>query len=176
VRFKGILVTVVILVGLLFAVINWQAVFTPLPVNLLLLSVDLPLGVVLLLALAAVSLLYFAISLFDRASQLRQMTQLERQLEGLRAKLDKRRLEEIDTLERAVSERGDALEQQLASSVKELSSAVQKGLTSLEERTEKRLEHLLERVVLVRDELAADIAQTEDLLRRELKGEAPDAG
>jgi hypothetical protein len=104
------------------------------------------------------------------------MTQLERQLEGLRAKLDKRRLEEIDTLERAVSERGDALEQQLASSVKELSSAVQKGLTSLEERTEKRLEHLLERVVLVRDELAADIAQTEDLLRRELKGEAPDAG
>jgi uncharacterized integral membrane protein len=176
VRFKGVLVTVVILVGLLFAVINWQAVFTPLPVNLLLLSVDLPLGVVLLLALAAVSLLYFAISLFDRASQLRQMTQLERQLEGLRAKLDKRRLEEIDTLERAVSERGDALEQQLASSMKELSSAVQKGLTSLEERTEKRLEHLLERVVLVRDELAADIAQTEDLLRRELKGEAPDAG
>ncbi|UCH25731.1 MAG: DUF1049 domain-containing protein [Trueperaceae bacterium] len=175
-RLKGTLVTIVLFLGLLFAVINWQAVFTPLPVNLLFFNADLPLGVVLLFALAVVSLLFFAISLFDRASQLRQITQLERQLESLRAKLDKRRLEEIETLERAVGQRSDALEQQLAEGVNGLSNTLQKELKALEERAETRLERLHERVVLVRDELAADIAQTEDLLRRELKGETPDAG
>ena len=69
-----------------------------------------------------------------------------------------------------------ALEQQLAEGVKGLSDTFQKELKALEERAETRLERLHERVVLVRDELAADIAQTEDLLRRELKGETPDAG
>lgn len=169
-RFRGIVLTLVVLLAALFAVVNWSLVITFVPINLLIATVQLPLAFVLLLTAVGVGLLFFTTSLLDRAGQLNRLTQLERQIENLQAKLDRRRLEEVETLERAYLTRCDALDEQLASGFARLEAAVREELTAAEARTGERLDDVKQRVVLVRNELAADIAEAEDTLVRRVQG------
>lgn len=172
-RLKGILITLVILLAFLFAAVNWQTVSASLPVNFLFFTVQLPLGFTLLVSAVVLSAIFFAVSLIDRAGQLRQITQLERQLETLRTKMDARRLEEIAQLEQTYVRRCDSLEAQLSSGLGRLESEMRESLASFEMRSKERLTELQERVVMVRNELAADIAEAEDTLQRQVKGELP---
>ncbi len=170
-RIKGILFTIVVLLGLLFAVSNWQTITTTLPLNLLFFSVQLPLGLTLLVAAVGLSAIFFAVSLLDRATQLRQITQLERQLDGLRGKLERRRLEEFEALEGIVNQRFDALGEKLDGSMTHFEEVLRDSLAEFELRDKERLAALETRVVLIRDELAADIAEAEDSLKRQARGE-----
>ena len=171
-RIRGTLLTVVVLLSLVFAVANWDAVTTNLPVFLLLARVDVPLGLVLLFVILGLTAFFFLASLFDRASQLRQVSALERQVEQLQAKLSRKRLEELESLAREVQERTTRLETTIEASREMLEQRLAKRLSDHELRTKDRLEAVTERVVVVRDELAADVAETEDLLRRLIEGRA----
>ncbi len=170
-RFRGILLTLVVLLAVLFSVVNWSVVVTSVPVNLLVATAQLPLGFMLLAVAVGLSLIFFATALFDRAGQLRRVTQLERQIEGLQAKMDQRRLVEVAQLEQAYLSRCDALEEQLASGLMRLEEVLGERLEAAETRTKERLEDVKERVVLVRNELAADIAEAQDTLTRRVQGE-----
>lgn len=170
-RFRGIVLTVVVVLAALFAALNWSVLVTSVPIDLLAVRLQLPLGFALLLLAVGLSLLFFATSLFDRAGQLRRVTQLERQIEGLQGKLERRRLDEVEQLERAYQARCDALDAQLAAGFTRIEAALHEELSASEARTHQRLDDVRERVVLVRNELAADIAEAEDALAKRVRGE-----
>jgi len=170
-RLKGMLITLVVLVGAVFAVSNWQTIFTNLPINLLFFTVSLPLGFMLLAAAVGLSAVFFLVSLIDRAGQLRQITVLERRIDTLQVKLEKRRVEEVGSLEAVLEKRVGELERQLESGMEHLEETLRESLAAFEMRSKERLQELEERVLLVRNELAADVAQVEDALRREVAGE-----
>jgi uncharacterized integral membrane protein len=179
-RVKGILLTLVVLLAALFAAINWGALTALLPVNLLFTTLDLSLGLVLLLVAVGLALTFFILALIDRAGQLHQVSGLERHLNAAQTKLEARRLAEMEALEATLLARLGDLERRLDSPPPaRLDADVTAQLGKIEERLEAlrrdqeaRLDAVLERVTLVRNELAADIAATEAALETHL-GRAP---
>jgi ABC-type multidrug transport system fused ATPase/permease subunit len=163
VRLKGILVTLVIVLGALFAVTNWQALMEGRSVSLLFFSVIVPLGMVLLVTAIAIAVTFFVISLVDRAGQLRQITHLEQQLEKAQKKLEQKRLEELEGLEERLSSRLDGLTDEVRD-VKGIERRIEEQQLLLREVFEQSADKLEERVLLVRNELAADIHQVEESL------------
>jgi uncharacterized integral membrane protein len=143
-RIRGTLFTIVVLLSLLFAVTNWEAVTTPLPVHLLFTRVELPLGLVLLLAVLVLSTFFFFASLLDRSAQLRQVSHLERQIEQLQEKLERKRQEELEGIERAFRERSDKLE-----------GTFEEGLDALEQALSKKLADRDDRIAELEERLAA---------------------
>lgn len=175
-KFKGLLLTVIVVLGLLFAVLNWQVLFAPTEVNLLLGAVQVPLGIMLLGLAVALSLIFFLAALWERAAQLRQVTQQERVIENLRAQLERKRSEELAALEESLVEQYMTLRQQMESDTGRVETNLREELSQLERRNEERLELLQERVVLVRNELAADIGEMEDRLEGALRGRQEEVG
>lgn len=175
-RFKGILITVVVVLALLFALLNWQLLFTPTPVNLLLATVELPLGISLLILALGLSLLFFLASIWERAGQLRQVTHQERVIDELRKRLDRKQAEEIEALDASLRDRIDGLRQQIEVDTGRVEGNIRESLASLEERLGERMDMVQERVVLVRNELAADIGELEDRLQQERSVAEPEVG
>lgn len=167
-RTRGILLTVVVLLGVVFVVVNWSMLTTNMPVNLLFGRIEMPVGLVLMLVVVTLAILFFMGAMFDRATQLREIRRLERQLEKARSQLDARRLEEIAEVRDAVQAWGTSLERRVDERVGSAELAIRDALTDAEEREKERIAKLEERVVLVRNELAADVGEAEDSLRRML--------
>jgi uncharacterized integral membrane protein len=174
-RFKGILITVVAVLGVLFALLNWELLFTRMPVNLLLGTVEMPLGFSLLVLVVGLSLIFFLAGLWERAGQLRQVTHQERQIEGLRARLDKKQSEEFAALDAAMRDRIDVVRQQMETDSGRVEANLRESLGLLEERLGERMDMVQERVVLVRNELAADIGELEDRLQKQYEVVEPEA-
>lgn len=194
-RFRGILLTIVVLLVLALAVFNWGVLTTPAPLDLLFVTVEVPLGLTLLLAVLVLASLFFLGALVDRAGQLRQVTQLERQVDALRTRVDENRAAELVHLEERVSADLESLASRFdeamakANVPAERASAPAEGdadgddagaqaLATFEARLLARLDDVERRVGLVRNELAADIAQSEDALMRRFDdpGRAEDDG
>lgn len=175
-RLKGVLITFVVVVGLIFAAVNWQVLFAPAPVNLLVATVQVPLGISLLGFAVGLSLLFFLASLWERAGQLRQVTHQERLIEDLQARLDRQKSAEIESLESVLIDRTDLIRQQLENDSGRVEANLRASLLELEERLNSRLETLQERVVIVRNELAADIGELEGRLQGPDRDEVPEAG
>ncbi len=187
-RFRGILLTVVVLLAALLAALNFDALVQPVPIHLLVVTWQGPLGLVLLLTLVALAVLFFLAALVDRAGQLRQVTQLDRQLADVRAKLGSREREAAgrlegrldaaiaelkaqvgatkETLDARIGTASVTLESRVAERFQALEGTLHEALTAMETRDKQRIDALHERLVRVRDELAADVAQTEDALTR----------
>lgn len=196
-RFRGILLTVVVLLAGLTAALNWGALTQPVPISLLVATWSGPLGLVLLLAIVAITLLFFLGALIDRAAQLRQVTQLDRQLAQVRSQLGSRDKEAAgrmearldaaiadlkaqlsalkETLDSKVGTSALTLESRVAERFEALEGSLRTQLAALESRAKGRDDTLLERVARVRDELAADVAQAEDALARRLGGSGADS-
>lgn len=173
-RLKGIVLTVVNVLALAFLVINWQAIMTPLPINLLFTTMQVPLGLILVLTAIGLSILFFIMAFFDRVGQLNQIVNLERDLGKLRSQLESRRLAELEGIETSLGEQLSGVEVRVAETVAKLEASMQGAMTSFEAHTDEHLNKLEERVLLVRNELAADIAEAEDTLRRNAIGLAPE--
>lgn len=171
---RGILLTVLLILVALFAAINWATLLTPLPVNLLLLRVEIPVGLVLLAVSAGLALIFFTGALFDRASQLQEIRQLERQLDKARTKADQKQAGEVAQLKEAVQAWGSSLERRIDDRVGAAEDRIKEAIEATENRDQERTKALEERVVTVRNELAADVGEAEDLIRRML-GPAADA-
>jgi uncharacterized integral membrane protein len=169
-RLKGILVTIIVVLVLIFTVLNWPSLSAPLPMNLFFFRTQAPMGLILVATILLVSFLFLLLSLFRRAGQLRQITHLERELEKERSRNEKRRLEELERLETRVSEQFAALERRLGETESGVRSSVSEHFDRLEAHERAQAERLEERVLLVRNELAADIAQIETSIQRSLPG------
>lgn len=141
-RLKGILITIVVLFGAAFAAVNWQALFTIQSVNLFFTTVDLPLGLLLLLAGIALSLLFFLLAIFDRAAQLRQITQQEATIKALRQQLDRRRLEELAEMGENIRVNLDHVIQQVREENSKLEVSVREDVSSFETRMRDRIDEL----------------------------------
>jgi mannitol-specific phosphotransferase system IIBC component len=187
-RFRGILLTAVVVLAALVAALNWDALTRPVPISLLVATPQGPLALVLLLTIVALAVLFFLAALLDRAAQLRQVTTLDRQLAAVRSKLEARELEAADLQEgrfdaaladvktqvNALKEGMDArigaasttLESRLVERFQALEAGLRDAMMAMETRDKERIDALHERVVRVRDELAADVAQSEDALAR----------
>ena len=153
-RLKGILITLVVLLSLIFAAVNWQTLTTALPVNLLFTTVQLPLGLTLLLTAVGLSVLFFVLAYLDRLARLRQAAQLEHRLNEAHEKLEARRLTELDVIDRNVTDRVVALDAKVDSSTRR----VLERLDRLENRLPPK-----ERIV--------DTSLVEDSVRRRAVGE-----
>ena len=64
-RSKGIFVTVVVVLAVIFTAFNWGALSTPLPINFLFFSALVPLGLFLIGSVVVLSLLFLLLSLFS---------------------------------------------------------------------------------------------------------------
>lgn len=160
-RFKGILITLVVLISSVFAAVNWQTITTPLPVNLLFTTTQLPLGLTLLITVVGLSALFFLLGYIDRAKQVRQAAKLEHQLNEAHVKLEARRLTELDVIDRNITDRVVALDAKLDGVTRRMVDAQRESLGTLESHIFQRLEALENSVLLVRNELAADLAVAE---------------
>lgn len=145
-RLKGILITVVVIFGAAFAAVNWQALFAVQNVNLFFTTLDLPLGLILLLLAIALSLVFFLVSIFDRAVQLRQITQQENTILALRQRLDKRRLEELAELGENVRLNLDNVMQQVREENSKLEVSLREDVSSFETRMRDRIDELDDRL------------------------------
>jgi DNA anti-recombination protein RmuC len=182
-RLRGILLTIVILAALLLAVLNMETLTTRVPLDLAVVRTTFPLGLALLIAVVVVALVFFLAALADRAGQLRQLTHIERQAESLRQKLEAYEAGEVNRVEERLSaaaatldERLDdvtrSLREQLEAGVADLTAKMRQQLETVEAQDAARHAELTERIAVLRNELAADVAQTEDtLLRRLARGE-----
>lgn len=176
-RARGILLTVLILLLVLFAAVNWATLAAPLPVNLLVTRLEVPVGLVLLGVTVGLAVVFFAGALFDRAAQLREIRGLEKQLEKARTKLDAQRLDEIGEVRDAIQAWGASLEKRIDERVGAAETSIKDAIAEADGREDDRMRALEERVVTVRNELAADVGEAEDTIRRMLgpqQGALPD--
>lgn len=141
-RLKGTLITIVVILGAAFAAVNWQALFAVQSVNLFFTTVEIPLGLVLLFVGIALSLVFFLVSIFDRAVQLRQITQQENAIFALQSRLDKRRLEELSELGESVRSSLDGAVQQLREENARLEVSMREDVSSFETRMRDRIDEL----------------------------------
>lgn len=165
---KGILITALIVLTVIFTAFNWGALSTYLPINFLFFQARLPLGLFLIGAFLLACSLFLLLSLFRRASQLRHVTRMERQLEEANKKLHKGRADEVIKLEKVILERLDSLEARISETDSGFRAVVGEHTNHIEAHERAQVERLEERVLLMRNELAADIAQVETSLRKSL--------
>jgi uncharacterized integral membrane protein len=160
-RSRGVIVTLAVILLLLFTVINWPSLAVQLPLNLIFFQVQAPLGLLLVAFALLLSFLFLLLSLFRRAGQLRQISQLESELLRERARLEKKRLAEFEALEAHLGERFGALEAGVKQVMAEQSSR-------LEARERGQVERLEAQVLAIRSELATDLSQIETSIKRSL--------
>lgn len=175
-KLRSWIAIVLVVPVLVVAVFNVPALLDPVPVDLLVATVRMPLWPFVVgvpLVLAAV---FLGAALLDRSRQLRQVAALERQLEEARAVVDRGREQALDGAVRELSGRLDALESVVEGVGSGMESRLGARLDALgarrdagDEAVRERLSALHERVVRVRDELAADVAKTEDAVLRALE-------
>ena len=176
-KLRSWIAIVLVVPVLVVAAFNVPALLAPVPVDLLVTTVRAPLWPFVVgvpLVLAAV---FLGAALLDRARQLRQVAALERQLEEARAVVERGREQSLDGAVREVLGRLDALESVVEGVGSGMESRLGARLDALGARREagdqavnERLSALAERVVRVRDELAADVAEAEDAVLRALQG------
>jgi hypothetical protein len=176
-KFRSWIAIVLLVPVLVVAAFNVPALLEPVPVDLLVTTVRMPLWPFLVgvpLVLAAV---FLGAALLDRARQLRQVAALERQLEEARAVVERGREQALDGAVRELTGRLDALEAVVEGVGSGMEARLNTRLEALvarrdagDEALSERLSALAERVVRVRDELAADVAEAEDAVLRALQG------
>ncbi len=169
-RGRLLLLTVLLVLGALVAALNWTEMRETLRLELLFGAVDVTWGLVVLIVALVPALVLLLAGVLDQARSLRRVDVLERRLEEARAAAERARSVEIEALGRTFEERIEALRAGVEGVVQGSEARLEARFEGLETALGDRLDDLRERVVLVRDELAADIAEAEDTL---LRGRGP---
>ena len=169
-RSRGIIVTLIVILLLLFAFLNFSSLAVNLPLNLIFFRVQAPLGLILVGFALVLSFIFLLVSLFRRAGQLRQISQLETELERERALVEKKRLAEFETLEGRMNERFGALEATVQQAVQ---SALAEQHSRLELSERAQLERLETQLLGLRNDLADDLGELNTAVRRSLPPTSP---
>lgn len=172
-RGRLLLLTFLLVLGALVAALNWEAMSAPLRLELLVGAVELALGWVVLVAALVPTVVLLVAGLLDQSRALRRIDALEGQLDQARSAVERARSAEMEALERSLDERFEAVRAGLEGALHGSEARLEARFESVEAALGERLEDLRERVVLVRDELAADIAEAEDALLRGRAAAAP---
>lgn len=80
------------------SVVNWETLMIAAPLNLLLFSIDAPLGLVLVGALGLLTVLFFLATLHNQIGALRETNRLNKEISRLQALVDQSQLTMIDTM------------------------------------------------------------------------------
>ncbi|MBA2666227.1 MAG: hypothetical protein H0U69_04245 [Trueperaceae bacterium] len=165
---RGRLFVIVVLVvaGVVIAAFNWDAMVRPVPIDLLFVAVTTTVGAIVALVAATLIGVFLLASLLDRSRHLNQISLLERYLEDAREQVDRKRAADVDALGVEVGERLDGLRAAFDGGFARLEDRLLERLGEAQVEIDDRVDALRDRVVLVRDELAADIAEVEDALLR----------
>lgn len=166
-RSRGIIVTLVVVLVVLFTLLNLGPLSVALPINLVFFTVQAPLGLILVGFTLVLSFGFLLVSLFRRAGQLRQISNLEAELEHERALVQKKRLAELEALETRLGERFGMLETNLR-------GALNEHYTRLEAGEKAQVERLEGHVLSIRRELTTDLEQIESSIRRSLPAPRPE--
>ncbi len=147
-RLNVVVLVIVLAVVVVFAGFNLNGLLFPHTVYFGTASASLPLGLLLLVFAATIALLFYLLAAYADLRARADSARTLREMEALRASLDR----------------------QEGSRFAQLQGYLQERLVTLESNLEGQLSARLDRV---RDELAADIGQLDDLLRRRF-GDAPE--
>lgn len=169
-RSRGIIVTLIVILLVIFTWSNFPSLAVNLPLNLLFFQIQAPLGLILVGFALMLSFIFLLVSLFRRAGQLRQMSQLETELERERALVEKKRLSEFENLEEHLNGRLDALETTVQTAVQ---SALAEQHRRLELSERAQLERLETQLLGIRNDIADDIGEINTAVRRSLPPAAP---
>lgn len=118
---------------LMFAVANWSLLTAPASLNLLLFSVDAPLGAILLGATLVLVGLAVAYVLWLRAAMLVEMRRTTRELDAQRALADSAEASRFS----ALSARIDALEQNLLEGLRETGNSMAAYVGEVDEKLDR---------------------------------------
>jgi len=179
-RLKGILITLVILLSLIFALFNWQVLAASVPLTIIvfkanfprfigLKTVQFPIGLGLLISGVLLSLIFFMVSLIDRAGQLRQISRLEKQMEKLRAKLEQKQLEELKNLEDLATSGFSELKTSTEENINNLGKQSKEVIEKLDSDLNEKIKNIESKILLVRNEIASHVAKTEDNIRKQVR-------
>ena len=160
------MLSVLLVFGALVAALNWEAMRTPLRLELLVGSLDVAVGWVVLSAALVPALVLLLAGLLDQARSLRRLDVLERRLDDARTAAERARSAELEALQAELEAKLEAVRAALEGQAQGSETRLDARFDALEASLGERFEELRERVVRVRDELAADIAETEDTLLR----------
>lgn len=148
-RLNVVVLVIVLAVLVVFAGFNLNGLLFPHTVYLGTASASLPLGLLLLVFAAIVALLFYMLAAYADLRARADSARTLREMEALRVSLDQQEGSRFAQLQGYLQERFAALESNVGGDLASQLSA---------------------RVDRVRDELAADIGQLDDLLRRRLEG------
>ena len=168
-RLKGFLITIVIILSLVFAVLNWQILTTNLPLNLIFFRTEFPVGLGLLISGVLLSIIFFVVSLIDRAGELRQISRLERQLEDFRHKLEQKRVQELEKLAQTTETGFTELKSLTAEKISAMEKESKNMLENFDSKITENLKAMESKILLVRNEVASSVAKSEDNLKKQVK-------
>ena len=80
------------------SIINWETLAIPARLDLLLFSIDAPLGLVLVGALGILTVLFFLATLHNQIGALRETNRLNKEINRLQALVDQSQLSMVDTM------------------------------------------------------------------------------
>lgn len=168
-RLKGFLITIVIILSLVFAILNWQILTTNLPLNLIFFKTEFPVGLGLLVSGVLLSLIFFIVSLIDRAGELRQISRLERQLEDFRAKLEQKRVQELEKLEETTQKGFNELKSSTLDKMSVMEKESKIMFEGFDNSLTEKLKSMESKILLVRNEVASNVARSEENLKKQVK-------
>ena len=158
--FRSISVLIVLIASVLFVMVNWGAIMTPMPLSFILFTVNMPLGLVLI----AGGSLVFLVMLWKQAGTLVDLQKANREArqarsaatdaedsrvakfeENLQGKFDALEKNLVDRMNKALEERSktdDLLKGDITRALKSMQKSLDettKALKELEEQTNQRL-------------------------------------
>lgn len=152
---QGILIIVVIAFVAVFAIANWGILTTPAAVSLLFTSVQAPVGMIMLGAMALLAVLFLAYLLFLQTALVREQRRHAKTLQAQRDQADK-----------AEAGRFDAMRTYLDGELKGLEGRLQTHLSTSDATTRRELTDLANTV-------AAYLASIDDKLGDAVRGRVP---
>ena len=123
-KFLGIVILVVLALIAAFALVNWNALATPIPVSLLVGTVDMPLGMMLLSALVGVVLLLGLYVLLLRTAMYTESRRMAQELAAQRELADKAEASRFTELSAHLAQQVAGLKQAMAEGANSLSADI----------------------------------------------------
>lgn len=114
-RFANWLLWIVVMLIVVLAGLNWTTLTTPAPIDLLVMRIEAPLGVIMLGLTGTLVLLFFIATLRNQISSLLEANRLNKEVRRLQGVEDKATSHEIAALRQLVEEKMNHLNQRLDS-------------------------------------------------------------
>jgi len=139
-KFLNFILLAVLLMLVIFAVLNWNAIVTPIPLSLLFTDANAPLGLILLAITGLLTLLFLGFVIYMQSSTLMLRKRLNRELEEQRRLADDAEASRFTELRNYLEMRLGEIELSVKASVEESGTTLSAYIGELEDRLEKKLD------------------------------------